>query len=99
MSEIIKKPELVTATTVEKLPNLGYTQYGKNITTMRIKSRITDCIGQNVYVFDEHNDLNILESLNRYCIIDSPKQPFSKLTNEEEAILNPPIQEEPMEQL
>lgn len=56
-------------------------------------------IGGNFYIYDMYANGTLIAK-NRYCYKDSEKQPFNKLTVEDELILNPPPDpEEPMKEM
>ena len=75
----------------------GYSVLGKTAHSAEVKANHTDA-GGNFYVYDLYDTSGILIALNRYVYVDTTGQPFSKLTEEDELILNPPI-EEPEEEL
>ena len=66
----------------------------KLVITTNIKSRLKDTRGIDYYVYDLFGADNVCVALNRYVLVDNViEQPFEKLTEEEELILNPIIKE------
>lgn len=65
---------------------------------VEIKSCKKDAGGE-FYIYDIYDHNNNIMELNRYVYKDSSKQPFDKLTVEEEDILNPVIEESTMEKM
>ena len=69
-----------------------YKVIDKEATKAHVKANKTDT-GGNFYVFDLYSKTRVLIALNRYVMKNSDKQPFEALTEEEELILNPPVEE------
>ena len=77
---------------VTKQCKAGYKVLGVTAHSSEVKANRTDT-GGNFYVYNLYDTSGILIALNRYVYIDTTEQPFSKLTEEDELILNPPIEE------
>jgi len=73
-----------------------YKVIDKEATKAHIKANKTDA-GGNFYVYDLYDKDGRLIALNRYVFKNSEKQPFEELTEDEELILNPPVEEPEVE--
>ncbi len=82
---------------INKTCKANYTILGKIATKAEVKGNKTD-IGGSFYIFDLYDNDNNLIALNRYCFKNAEEQPFEELSNEEELILNPIIEEVPIEE-
>lgn len=65
---------------------------GRTATKAEVKANKTD-IGGNFYIYDLYAEDGELLALNRYVYKNSGGQPFEELTEAEELILNPVIED------
>jgi len=84
---------------VSKEAKAGYKVLTKPVSKVEIKARLTDANETDYYVYDLFDENGVCMALNRYVLIgNKAEQPFSALTQEdEEDILNPPVEEVEME--
>ncbi len=77
---------------VDKDIKKGYKVLNKLVKKAEVKANKTDA-GGNFYVYDLYDTNGNLIALNRYVYKNSDKQPFDELTEKEELILNPVVEE------
>ena len=73
-----------------------YMVLDKKAKKVEIKASRAD-IGGTFYVYDLFDASGNIIALNRYVYKDTEEQPFEQLTEGEELILNPPVEEEVIE--
>lgn len=77
---------------VTKQCKAGYKVFGMAAHSAEVKANRTDT-GGNFYVYNLHDNNGKILAMNRYCYKNSEEQSFEEITEEEELILNPPIEE------
>lgn len=87
--------ENVKTTNVDKNIKPGKEKYmvmDREATKADVKASKTDA-GGNFYIYNLYDSTGVLLALNRYVYKDSDEQPFEELTEEDELILNPVVEE------